>query len=203
MTTGVRGRILWRRLGQPCGVVVSAPGRRPGAGPLGNRPCASRAPVPPVLSGRDQASATPSIAISRRLTDRNGRQCMMRLRHLHGCLFTNPRRRREFLHSPDPVATAWNSAIISPDHNGGCERAFFQWPLINGMVAVNGARGVAVESKRCCKSGLVSFSRWFPERRAGSRILSRLSSAMLSGITRLWKSLATVVWEQSRKCGIL
>src|SRR5271167_3113344 len=44
----------------------------------------------------------------------------------------------------------------------------FQWPLIDGMDAVNGAGDVAVESKRCCKSRLVSFSRWFPERRAGS-----------------------------------
>src|SRR6516164_1716376 len=40
MTTGVRGRIFWRRLGQPCGDMVSAPGRRPGRR-LGNRPCSS------------------------------------------------------------------------------------------------------------------------------------------------------------------
>jgi len=35
----------------------------------------------------------------------------------------------------------------------------FQWPLIDGMVAVNGAGGVAVESKERCKSRPVSFSR--------------------------------------------
>jgi hypothetical protein len=57
----------------------------------------------------------------------------------------------------------------------------FQWPLIDGMVAVNGAGGVAVESKRCSKSRLVSFSRWFPERRTGSRIYPpHVSSAVLS-----------------------
>ena len=38
----------------------------------------------------------------------------------------------------------------------------FQWPLIDGIAAVNGAGGVAVESKRCCKSRLVSFLLNFP-----------------------------------------
>jgi hypothetical protein len=59
---------------------------------------------------------------------------MTQLRHLHDCLFANPQRRREFLRSPNQVATAWNSAIISltglnggpdvRDGSGGCERAF-------------------------------------------------------------------------------
>jgi len=37
------------------------------------------APVPPVLSGRDQASATPSIAILHPLPGSNGCECIMRL----------------------------------------------------------------------------------------------------------------------------
>src|SRR5271169_3712748 len=81
---------------------------------LGNRPCPSRAPVPPVLSGRDQASATPSIAISRQLTDRNAPRVYDAIAALHDCLFYQSRRRGEFLRSPDQVATAWNSAVISP-----------------------------------------------------------------------------------------
>src|SRR5207245_2067093 len=39
---------------QPCGRPAGLPDR-----PLANRPCRSRTPVSPVLSGRDQASPTP------------------------------------------------------------------------------------------------------------------------------------------------
>jgi hypothetical protein len=76
----------------------------------------------------------------------------------------------------------------------------FQWPLIDGMVAANGAGDVAVESKRCCKSRLGSFSRWFPERRAGSRILpdSRVERGAERHNAPYGKALAAVVWEKSR-----
>src|SRR5271167_4644270 len=49
------------------------------------------------------------------LTDPNARECMMRLRHLHDCLFVNLRRCGEFLCSPDQMATAWSSEIILAD----------------------------------------------------------------------------------------
>jgi hypothetical protein len=73
---------------------------------------------------------------------------MMRLRHLHDCLFTNPR----------AVGNSFGNNLANwmatADASGPVQR-----PLIDGMVAVNRAGGVAVNSKRCCKSRPVSFSR--------------------------------------------
>jgi hypothetical protein len=62
-------------------------------------------------------------------------------------------------------------------------RGPFQWPLIDGMVAVNGAGGVAVESKRCVNHGSFQFLVDFqhPEPDPGS-IPTHVSSAVLSGI---------------------
>src|SRR5271155_5725892 len=42
-------------------------------------------PVPPVLSGRDQASATPSVAISDPLTGADRHENIMRIWQLHDC----------------------------------------------------------------------------------------------------------------------
>jgi hypothetical protein len=52
---------------------------------------------------------------------------------------------------------------------------------IDGVVAVNGAGGVAVESKTCGKSRLVSFSR--TPSRIPYLIPTHVSSPVLSGIT--------------------
>ena len=61
----------------------------------------------------------------------------------------------------------------------------FQWPLIDGMVAVNDAGVVAVESKSAVNH--VSFSRDLYNADPDPRILSRphVSSAVLSGITAI------------------
>jgi len=47
----------------------------------------SSPPVPPVLSGRDQASPTPPTAISHPLTGANARENTMRPWQFHGCRY--------------------------------------------------------------------------------------------------------------------
>ena len=53
-------------------------------------PAGPALPVPPVLSGRDQASATPSIAISHPLTGADAQEITMRIWRLHDYLLSNP-----------------------------------------------------------------------------------------------------------------
>lgn len=55
---------------------------------------------------------------------------------------------------------------MNADGSGGCERAFLS-PLIDGIVAVSGAGGVAVESRDAVNHGLFHFLLGFPQRRAG------------------------------------
>jgi hypothetical protein len=65
------------------------------AGPdlrLGSRSRRSHAPVSPVLSGRDQASPIPSIAVSHPLTGAGAQKNIMRIWQLHDYLFVKPRR---------------------------------------------------------------------------------------------------------------
>jgi hypothetical protein len=75
---GCRGR--GSRAGRPAG--LPGPWRTACADPAH--------PVPPVLSGRDQASATPSIAISHPLTSADARKITIRIWQLHDCLFVKP-----------------------------------------------------------------------------------------------------------------
>jgi hypothetical protein len=64
----------------------------------------------------------------------------------------------------------------------------FQWPLIDGMVAVNGAGNVAVESTRCCNHGSFHFPVGFRNAEPDPYLIpTQVSSAVSSGITRLRK----------------
>ena len=75
-------RLTWSRpTGGDCPIGASKTAR---AGPA--------PPVPPVLSGRDQASATPSIAMSHPLTGADAGKSTIRTWQLHDYLFVRPRR---------------------------------------------------------------------------------------------------------------